>query len=57
MLKKKETGNSVHMLKDILESGDWMTKVNLKDAYLIPIASLYGRAKPTGSTTFPLDCH
>ena len=29
----------IHMLKDILKPGDWMTKVNLKDAYfMIPMA-------------------
>ena len=30
----------IHMLKDILKQGDWMTKVDLKDAYfMIPMAS------------------
>ena len=29
----------IHMLKDILKPGDWMTKVDLKDAYfMVPIA-------------------
>ena len=29
----------IHMLKDTLKSGDWITKVNLKDAYfMIPLA-------------------
>ena len=30
----------IHMLKDILKQGDWMTKVDLKDAYfMVPIAT------------------
>ncbi len=29
----------IHMLRDLLKPGDWMTKVNFKDAYfMIPIA-------------------
>ena len=33
-----------HMLKDTLKPGDWMTKVDLKDAYfMIPIASNHKR--------------
>ena len=29
-----------HMLKDILKQGDWMTKVDLKDAYfMVPVAT------------------
>ena len=34
----------IHMLKDTLKSGDWMTKVDLKDAYfMIPMASHHRR--------------
>ena len=30
----------IHMLKDLLKPGDWMTKVDLKDAYfMIPVAT------------------
>ena len=30
---------SIHMLKDLLKAGDWMAKIDLKDAYfMIPIA-------------------
>ena len=29
----------IHMLKDLLRAGDWMAKIDLKDAYfMIPIA-------------------
>ena len=34
----------IHMLKDLLKPGDWMTKVNLKDAYfMIPVATNHRR--------------
>ena len=34
----------IHMLKDTLKPGDWMTKVDLKDAYfMIPMASHHRR--------------
>ena len=34
----------IHLLKDTLKTGDWMTKVDLKDAYfMIPIASHHRR--------------
>ena len=34
----------IHLLKDTLKPGDWMTKVDLKDAYfMIPIASNHRR--------------
>ena len=32
----------IHMLKDVLKEGDWMTKVDLKDAYfMIPLSSAH----------------
>ena len=34
----------IHMLKDTLRLGDWMTKLNLKDAYfMIPMATHHRR--------------
>ena len=34
----------IHMLKDFLKPGDWMTKVDLKDAYfMIPVATNHRR--------------
>ena len=28
----------IHMFKDLLRAEDWMAKIDLKDAYMIPIA-------------------
>ena len=34
----------IHMLKDLLKPGDWMTKVDLKDAYfMMPVATNHRR--------------
>ena len=34
----------IHMFKDLLKPGDWMTKVNLKDAYfMLPVATNHRR--------------
>ena len=50
----------IHMFKDLLKPGDWMTKVNLKDAYfMIPqeVAAVpSGLEKPTSSTASLSGC-
>ncbi len=54
----------IHMLKDVLKKGDWMTKIDLKDAYfMIPVAPNHRRllrfgwqGKTTSSPVYPSAC-
>jgi hypothetical protein len=54
----------IHMLIDLLRAGDWMAKIDLKDAYfIIPIAqedrdflNFSGRTRRTSSTAYRFGC-